>query len=107
MDVNGEAMDIDIPHNLGRAEAKRRIEKGLPKLEDHIPGGGTVTANWRSENALDMSISAMGQTIPVQLLVEDDRVTGTISIPMMLKMMSGPISDFVTNSAQKMLSKPT
>ena len=51
-------------------------------------------------------ITAMGQTVPVQLVVEDAVVRGTVSVPMMLKMMSGPISDFVKTSAQKMLAKP-
>jgi len=99
-------MDIDIPHSLGIAEAKRRIDAGLPKLEQHIPGGGTVDANWTTDTALDMKITAMGQTVPVQLVVEDAVVRGTVSVPMMLKMMSGPISEFVKTSAQKMLSKP-
>lgn len=99
-------MDIDIPHNLGAAEAKRRIDAGLPKLEKHIPGGGTVDANWTTDNKLEMKITAMGQTVPVQLVVEDAVIRGTISVPMMLKMMSGPISEFVKTSAQKMLSKP-
>lgn len=99
-------MDIDIPHSLGVAEAKRRIEAGLPKLQQHIPGGGTVDATWTTETTLDMKITAMGQTVPVQLLVENAMVRGTVSVPIMLKMMSGPISDFVKTSAQKMLSKP-
>ena len=98
-------MDIDIPHQLGREEAKRRVEQGLPKLEKHIPGGGTVTATWPSDYALEMEITAMAQTVPVTLLIEDDRLRGTVSIPMFLKMMSGPISDFIKTSAQKMLTK--
>ncbi|QJR02986.1 hypothetical protein HH800_12880 [Sphingobium yanoikuyae] len=98
-------MDIDIPHDLGRDEAKRRVEQGLPKLEQHIPGGGTMTATWPSDYTLDMEISAMAQTIPVKLLIEEDKVRGTVSIPMFLKMMSGPISDFIKTSAQKMLTK--
>ncbi len=100
-------MDIDIPHSLGVNEAKRRIDAGLPKLEQHIPGGGSVDATWTSDTILDMTITAMGQNVPVQLVVEEALVRGTVSVPMMLKMMSGPISDFVKSSAQKMLNKPT
>ena len=99
-------MDIDSPHTLGATEAKRRIEAGLPKLEQHIPGGGTVDANWTTDTTLDLKITAMGQAVPVQLVVEDAVVRGTVSVPMMLKMMSGPISEFVKTSAQKMLAKP-
>lgn len=99
-------MDIDIPHSLGVTEAKRRIYAGLPKLEQHIPGGGTVRADWVTDSVLDMKITAMGQTVPVQLVVEDALVRGTVLVPMMLKMMSAPIADFVKASAQKMLAKP-
>lgn len=99
-------MDIDIPHSLGMTEAKRRIDAGLPKLEQHIPSGGTVDAHWTTDNRLNLKIIAMGQTVPIQLMVEDAVVRGTVSVPMMLKMMSGPISDFVKTSAQKMLAKP-
>ncbi|MFC3439996.1 polyhydroxyalkanoic acid system family protein [Sphingobium rhizovicinum] len=99
-------MDIEIPHDLGKAEARRRIEAGLPKLEQHIPGGGTVQATWSTQDQLDMEISAMGQTIPVRLQVSDDQVRGTVAVPMLLRMMAGPIGEFVKASAQKMLSRP-
>ena len=98
-------MDIDIPHQLGREEARRRVEVGLPKLEQHIPGGGMVTASWPEDYRLDMRIDVMGQLIPTQLLIEDATIRATVNVPMMLKMMSGPISDFIRTSAQKMLTK--
>ncbi|PZU12948.1 MAG: hypothetical protein DI606_07255 [Sphingobium sp.] len=99
-------MDIDIPHSLGRDEAKRRVEAGLPKLEKHIPSGGTVSAMWPEPYRLDMRIDVMGQSIPTTLWVEDAHIRASVSVPMMLKMMSGPISDFIRGSAQKMLAAP-
>jgi hypothetical protein len=47
----------------------------------------------------------MGQTIPVRLDVDDDKLRGDVTVPMFLKMMSGQIGDFVRTSAEKMLSK--
>jgi len=99
-------MEIDIPHSLGQAEAKRRIEVGLPKLAAHIPGGGALKAEWTGDYALAMTISAMGQTIPVALKIEDDRLSGTVDIPIFLRMMAGQVADFVRTSAVKMLDKP-
>ena len=98
-------MEITIPHNLGQAEAKRRIDQGLPKLEQHIPGGGSLKSAWVSEHSLQLTIGAMGQTIPVRLDVNDDKLRGDVTVPMFLKMMSGQIGDFVRTSAEKMLSK--
>ncbi len=98
---------FDIPHALGRDEARRRIEAGLPKLAQHIPGGGTVEANWTGADTLALAIVAMGQKVAVDMSVGDDRVGGSVKVPMMLAMMSGPIAEFVKTSAEKMLAKPT
>lgn len=99
-------MQFDIPHRLGKAEAKRRIEAGIPKLERHIPGGGTVQANWTGEDRLAMTVSAMGQKVDVEMLVEESSVHASVAVPMMLSMMAGAISGFVQTSAEKMLAKP-
>lgn len=99
-------MQFDIPHQLGKAEAKRRIEAGIPKLERHIPGGGTVQANWTAEDRLAMTVTAMGQKVAVDMVVEEAAVRGSVQVPMMLSMMAGAISGFVQTSAEKMLSKP-
>jgi putative polyhydroxyalkanoate system protein len=97
---------FDIPHALGREEARRRIEAGLPKLAQHIPGGGTVDATWQGEDALTLGIVAMGQKVAVDMAIGDADVRGTVKVPMMLAMMSGPIAEFVKTSAEKMLAKP-
>lgn len=100
-------MQFDIPHRLGKAEAKRRIEAGIPKLERHIPGGGTVQADWTGEDRLAMTVTAMGQKVAVDMTVEDSVVHAAVAVPMMLSMMAGAISGFVQTSAQKMLEKPS
>ncbi|MET4896091.1 polyhydroxyalkanoic acid system family protein [Sphingomonadaceae bacterium jetA1] len=99
------SVNFDIPHELGLAEARRRIEQGLPKLEAHIPGGGQVSTEWPAEDRLMLTILAMGQTVKADMNIADTAVTGTVAIPMMLSMMAGPIGEFVKTSAEKMLSR--
>lgn len=99
-------IQFDIPHDLGKAEARRRIEAGLPKLEAHIPGGGTVEPAWQGDDRLFLAIKAMGQKIAADLEIGETIVSGTVKIPMMLSMMAGPIGEFVKTSAERMLSKP-
>ena len=99
------AIPFDIPHSLGREEARRRIEAGLPKLAQHIPGGGTVDAEWTGPDALALAIVAMGQKVAVDMAVGEGNVSGTVKVPMMLAMMSAPIAEFVKTSAEKMLAK--
>ena len=88
-------MQFDIPHKLGKTEAKRRIDAGLPKLERHIPGGGTVQAHWTGEDRLAMTVTAMGQKVSVDMVVEEAVVHASVAVPMMLSMMAGAISGFV------------
>jgi Putative polyhydroxyalkanoic acid system protein (PHA_gran_rgn) len=97
---------FDIPHALGKDEARRRIAAGLPKLAQHIPGGGTVEADWTGADTLALAIVAMGQKVAVDMTVGAADVGGTVKVPMMLAMMSGPITEFVKTSAEKMLAKP-
>jgi hypothetical protein len=99
-------MQFDIPHKLGKTEAKRRIDAGLPKLERHIPGGGTVQAHWTGEDRLAMTVTAMGQKVSVDMVVEEAVVHASVAVPMMLSMMAGAISGFVQTSAEKMLAPP-
>lgn len=98
-------MEINIPHSLGRVEAKRRIEVGLPKLAAHIPGGGALTSQWDGDYALAMEITALGSRIPVSLTIEEDRLSGSLEVPMLMKMMQGQVAEFVKTSAAKMLDK--
>ena len=97
---------FDVPHSLGRDEARARIQAGLPKLAEHIPGGGTVSDHWTGTDALTQTIIAMGQSVEAKMDIEDARIAGTVKVPMMLSMMSGPIAEFVKTSAEKMLAKP-
>lgn len=97
---------FDIPHTLGREEARRRIEAGLPKLERHIPGGGTVDAAWPEPDRLELTIAAMGQKVGVTMAIADEVIHASVAVPFMLSMMAGPIGEFVRASADKMLAAP-
>ena len=37
-----QPIDVDLPHNLGKEEARRRIASNIHKLQEHIPGGAQV-----------------------------------------------------------------
>ena len=99
-------LSFDIPHSLGREEARRRIDAGLPKLAKHIPGGGTVGSSWTSPDRLALTITAMGQKVGVDLDVRDTAIAVRVAVPLMLSMMAAPIADFVRTSAGKMLAAP-
>lgn len=97
---------ITIPHQLGAAEARRRLEEGLQQLAGQIPGGDAArfTQSW-SGDVLNFSALAMGQAISGAVEVLEDQVRLDIVLPGMLGMIAGKIRDAVQKRGQLMLEK--
>jgi len=86
-----QPIQVDLPHKLGKEEARRRIAGNVHKLKDHIPGGAAqVDSSW-SGDQLKLDISAMGQTVEALIGVDDTVVHCRVLLPGMLGMFAGPI----------------
>jgi len=84
-------IDVDLPHKLGRDEARRRLATNIHKLQDHIPGGAShVDSSWDGDR-LNLNIHAMGQSVEAQIDVEDAKVHCRIQLPGMLSLFAAPI----------------
>ena len=73
-------VQVDLPHRLGTAEAKRRIEGGIGRIKDFIPGGAEVRSAWTGDR-LGLQISAMGQEVNAQLDVQETIVRVEMLLP--------------------------
>lgn len=73
-------IQVDLPHKLGAAEAKRRIEGGIGRLKDFIPGGAEVRSAWTGDR-LGLHVAAMGQEVNAQLDVRDTYVRVELLLP--------------------------
>jgi len=85
-----QPIDVDLPHNLGKDEARRRIANNIHKLQEHIPGGAQVQSGW-SGDQLNLDVAAMGQSVRAAIDVMEDRVHLKVLLPGMLGMFSGMI----------------
>ena len=86
-----QPIQVDLPHKLGRDEARRRIANNIHKLKEHIPGGGAhVTSTWAGDE-LDLAINALGQAVEAKIGVEETKVRVRVMLPGMLAMFAGPI----------------
>lgn len=95
---------IDISHNLGREEAKRRMANGVGKLASHIPGGAaTVTHSWPSADRLALTVATMGVEVPCTVDAEDNMLRVTLELPGMLALMAGPISAIVRKQGERLV----
>lgn len=83
-----QPIDVDLPHNLGKAEAKRRIGDNIHRLEQHIPGGAQVQSGWNGDE-LNLQIAAMGEAVNATIEVMDTKVHLKVLLPGMLGMFAG------------------
>ena len=83
-----QPIDIDLPHNLGKDEARRRIANNVHKLQEHIPGGAQVQSGWNGDQ-LDLQVAAMGEAVNATIHVMETKVHLKVVLPGMLGMFSG------------------
>lgn len=94
---------ISIPHQLSRAEARRRIEKGFSQIIDGIPGSaGTCSQHWEGDR-LVFSVCAMGQTASGVVTVLDDAVTMELDLPGVLGLIAGGLNGRLQKAGQLLL----
>jgi hypothetical protein len=84
-------IEVELPHKLGRDEARRRIANNVHKLHNHIPGGAAeVQSNWAGDQ-LNLDISALGQKVEAQIDVEEAKVRCRVILPGILALFAAPI----------------
>ena len=72
--MSSQNLTMSIPHQLTRAEAKRRIEQGIAQARTQYGGMlSGLTENWEGDT-LSFTLSAMGQSISGKAFVEDQAV---------------------------------
>ena len=96
---------VSIPHHLGAAEAKRRLEGGLASLGQQVPGGLSDFRQSWSGDVLSFSATAVGQTIRGTATVLTDQVSLEILLPGLLGMMAGQIRGKIEKQGQLLLEK--
>jgi hypothetical protein len=95
-------IELDLPHKLGRAAARARIEQGIGRLASFIPGGTVSEHHWDGDT-LSFSVEAMGQRVGSRLTVFDDKVHAVFDLPPMLAMLAAPIRAMLAKEGPKLL----
>ena len=85
-----QPIEVDLPHNLGKDEARRRIANNVHKLETQIPGGAQVQSGWTGDQ-LNLDVAAMGQAVTATIDVMESKVHLKVLLPAMLGMFGGMI----------------
>ncbi len=96
---------VSIPHQLGRAEARRRIETGFAKIVRALPGTAAHCSERWDGDRLVFAVATMGQTISGVIDVHDAAVTMEIELPGVLGLIAGGLKDRLQKAGQLLLTK--
>lgn len=101
-----QTIRLSIPHELGRAEARRRIEDGFGQLGRQFGGEGKIvfTQAWDGDT-LAFSAKVLGQGIAGRLEVLDKVVQMEVDLPSVLGMLADRIKGRLQRQGQVLLEK--
>jgi putative polyhydroxyalkanoate system protein len=111
-DTMARPVSVTIPHSLGKAEARKRIETGFGQMRQNMLGGAagmlakmiTIQDRWEGDQ-LHFEGSGMGQKLTGRLDVRDDAVQIEIDLPEMLAAIADKIKGTLKTEGQKLLEK--
>ena len=96
-------ISVDLPHSLGAEEAKNRMQRGIGKLKDHIPGGqAQVESRWEGDR-MHLKVQAMGQEVSGHMDVQDRKVHVELMLPAFLGLFAGKIEALMRSKGSEML----
>lgn len=96
---------VVIPHQLGRTEARRRLETGIGGLKQkfghHV---ASVEDRWAGDR-LDLGVRAMGQSIQAGIDVGEADVRVEVHLPWMLALIAEKAKGFIAKEGTLLLDK--
>ena len=102
---------VEIPHSLGKDEARRRIEIGFGQMRQQVTGGmGAMGAmlsfqdRWEGDR-LHFEGGGLGQKLSGRLDVGPDAVQIQIDLPDILAALADRIRGTIQTEGQKLLEK--
>ena len=75
-----QPITVDVPHPLGAAEAKRRIQANIGGLGAKLPAGAQVRPVWEGDR-LKLDVTMLGQTAEAELDILDSLVRIKVLLP--------------------------
>ncbi|MEW5684363.1 MAG: polyhydroxyalkanoic acid system family protein [Pseudomonadota bacterium] len=96
---------VSIPHELGRAEARRRIEQGVGQLTSQIGAVGELRQAWEGD-VLRFSLQAIGQTVTGTIDVADREVRLEVHLPGIFAMIANKVKGRLRSEGQILLGPP-
>ncbi|MGH6735877.1 MAG: polyhydroxyalkanoic acid system family protein [Methyloceanibacter sp.] len=98
---------VTIPHRLGKAEAKRRLQAGFGNVRANVSESFVVLKDAWAGDHLDFEARMLGQTTTGMVDVAEDHVRLEVQLPWVLAMLAEKAKVLVERQGRLMLEKPT
>jgi hypothetical protein len=100
-----QPVTVTIPHQLGAAEARRRIDEGFADFARHLGNApGAVDRRWDGDT-LSFALTSFGQALSGRVLVADTQVTVEVMLPGFLAMIANKVKGTLKREGQLLLEK--
>ncbi|MBU1377792.1 MAG: polyhydroxyalkanoic acid system family protein [Alphaproteobacteria bacterium] len=96
---------VSIPHELGKAEARRRIDEGVGRLTAQIGAVGEVKQAWEGD-LMRFSLQAIGQTVTGTIDVRDQEARLEVNLPGLFAMVANKVKGRLRDEGQILLGGP-
>ncbi len=96
---------VTLPHQLGLAESRRRIDQGFADLASHLGSApGAIERSWQGDR-LNFALTSFGQAITGSVSVEAASVTVEVLLPGFLAMIASKVKGTLKREGQLLLEK--
>ncbi len=96
---------VQIPHDLGKAEATRRLQHGLGSVKSQFSSHIASFDEAWAENCMSFRVGALGQIVAGNLEVLEDSVRVEIALPWILRVIADKARGFIQKQGQLLLEK--
>jgi hypothetical protein len=98
-----KTISITMPHALGAAEAKRRVQDQLNRMRaEYVDKIGHSQVNWSGDQA-KVDVSALGQAASATIDVLPDSLRIEVALPWFLTALSGKVQGLLQSNASDAL----
>jgi hypothetical protein len=96
---------VNIPHELGRAEARRRLEGGFGRIREQIGGKALAFEERWEGDRLHFNAGAFGQRVTGRVDVEEKGVRIELDLPWILAAIAEKLQHRVQHAGRLLLEK--
>jgi hypothetical protein len=87
-----KAVEVRVPHSLGRDEVKRRLDAAVGRARDEFGEKiGDLDASWDGDERLRLLLSVMGMQIDSEVEIQVSELLVRLQIPGMAGLFAGRI----------------